>query len=527
TTAGTNIPQQVPQLTDVVAVRGGTFHSLALGADGTVWAWGATATSPPGYGTSTPSGTTRPTLVPGISAMQAIGAGSLYSVALRSDGTVWAWGLSEGLGTGGGTSSVLPVQVPSLIGVESIDGGQNSVLAIQSGGLLWGWGYNDWGQLGNGTSGVVPSPVPAVDLTGVVGAGAGTYFGVAFTTDHSLWSWGLGSTGQLGDGEAGAIDPYRVKVASPPALNSPVALSVGEGSTLALNSDGTVWSWGSDINGALGNGTSGGGPSAYDVPAVIAGLSGITLVAAGGQNGFAVGSGGKVWGWGYNNQGNAGCSASASPVLSPTQLPTLTGITAIAAGYSGGVAVGAGGAVWTWGYNVSGQLGIGTTTGQSNFPVQIPGFTGVVAVGAGENFCIALKSDGTVWAWGDNSTGQMGGATAGTSQSSPIQVPGLSSIVAISAGFAHGMALGSDGTVWTWGDNSQGEIGNGVFTNTLSSAPPAPVPNLSGVVSICGGYSTSMAITSDHTLWAWGMNMEGQLAIGSTGVVNVPTLIIR
>ncbi|HLY74751.1 MAG TPA: RCC1 repeat-containing protein [Planctomycetota bacterium] len=527
TTVSNPIPQPVPSLTNVVAVCAGIYHSLALGSDGTVWAWGGTIAQSQ-WGTATPNGTTRPTLVPGLSAVQAIGAGTLYSVALRSDGTVWTWG-ANGVGVLGipGNASALPVQIPSLTGIESISGGQNSIMAIEAGGFLWGWGDTYFGQLGNGASGIVPAPTQTVDLTGLRSVGGGSSFSVAATSDKSLWSWGKGMNGQLGDGLAEPQTSYRVQVASPAALNSPLAVATGELSTLVLNGDGTVWSWGYNLNGCLGNGSSVSLPlTTFDVPAVIAGLSGITLIAAGGQNGFAVGAGGNVWGWGYNGQGNAGCSSNPT-VLSPTQLPGLSGITAVAAGSTGGLAVGAGGAVWTWGWNTSGQLGIGTTTGQSNTPVQIPGLSGVIAVGAGSNYDLALRSDGTVWGWGDNSTGQMGAATSSALQSTPVQIPGLSSIVAIAAGYDHGMALASDGSVWTWGNNSTGQLGNGLFTFVASANLPAQVPDLTGVISISAGQQTSLAIRQDGTLWSWGSNNLGELGIGSDSVVGVPTLIVR
>jgi alpha-tubulin suppressor-like RCC1 family protein len=122
--------------------------------------------------------------------------------------------------------------------------------------------------------------------------------------------------------------------------------------------------------------------------------------------------------------------------------------------------------------------------------------------------------------------GQLGGATLNPVQSSPIKIPGLPFIVAIAAGLDHGMALASDGTVWTWGANVEGAIGNGKYSNT-ASWPPTQVPNLSGVVSISAGYRTSRAVCSDGSLWTWGENDQGELGIGSSQTVPVPTLITR
>jgi Regulator of chromosome condensation (RCC1) repeat/Carboxypeptidase regulatory-like domain len=130
------------------------------------------------------------------------------------------------------------------------------------------------------------------------------------------------------------------------------------------------------------------------------------------------------------------------------------------------------GTVWAWGSNSNGQLGNGTTT-DSSTPVQVSGLSGVTAVAAGSAHAIALKGDGTVWAWGSNSNGQLGNGTT-TDSSTPVQVSGLSGVTAVAAGSAYTIALKGDGTVWAWGSNSNGQLGNG----TTDSLSPVPVPGL-------------------------------------------------
>ncbi|HLY09783.1 MAG TPA: RCC1 repeat-containing protein [Planctomycetota bacterium] len=518
-------PVVVTNLTDITALAAGSYHSLALASDGRVWAWGGLFRTPQGAGTATASGTSLPLVVPNLSAVQAIGAGYFYSVALRSDGSLWSWGSNTSglLGfPGAGTASLLPVEIPLLGQIQALAAGQYDAAAIQAGGLLWGWGDNTYGQLGNGSAGIVPLPIPARDLASLSAIGFGSGAGLALRSDHTLWSWGDGSVGQLGDGGAARATGDRVQVSAPAGLSSPVALAVSAGLDLVLNSDGSVWSWGNDDDYALGHTT-----TIFNLPEQIPTLSGITGIAAGNQNGFAVGAGGVVWGWGFNGIGNAGTGTSPNDVPTPTPLPGLSGITAVASGVSAGLALGPGGAVWTWGNNADGELGIGTTSGQSGIPVLVPGLSGVVAIAAGNGFDVALKSDGTVWAWGSNATGALGGATAAPNSGTPIQVPGLSSFTSIVAGHDHVLALRSDGTVWAWGGNSAGQLGNGQYTPFGGFAGPAPIQGLDGVLAVAAGDRASAALRTDHSMWGWGSNSVGQLAVGTLGYSPVPVLITK
>src|SRR5262249_26375217 len=137
--------------------------------------------------------------------------------------------------------------------------------------------------------------------------------------------------------------------------------------------------------------------------------------------------------------------------------------------------------------------------------------TDVVAVGMGVNHTVALKSDGTVWTWGDNSQGQLGDNGQVAFRSTPAQVAGLSGIVSIAAGFNHTLALAGDGTVWTWGDNYGGQIGDGTTTDRPT---PFHVPGLSGVTAIAAGGFHSVAVLGDGTVSTWGFNNSGQLGDG-------------
>jgi alpha-tubulin suppressor-like RCC1 family protein len=205
------------------------------------------------------------------------------------------------------------------------------------------------------------------------------------------------------------------------------------------------------------------------------------------------------------------------------------GAIAIAASDSHTVAVKADGSVWAWGNNNRGQLGDGTTTDSLTL-VQVNGISEVIGITAAEFFTVALKEDGTVWAWGANSSGQLGDET-NVDRLQPVQVNGLSGVVAVasgcshtygSPGYGHTVALKNDGTVWTWGRNFAGQLGDGTITDRSS---PDKVSGLSGIIAVAAGNLHSVALKSDGTVWTWGRNSLGQLGDGTTDDQRTPVMV--
>ena len=346
---------------------------------------------------------------------------------------------------------------------------------------LWAWGSNSFGALGDGSTTHRLSPVQAGGLANMVAAAAGTFHTVAVRGDGTVAASGSNAYGQLGDGTV-TQRPSPVQVGG---LANVVTVVAGSMYSVALRVDGTVWAWGHNAYGQLGDGTLTQRPS----PVQVGGLANVVAVAAGYYHSIALRADGTVWAWGHNAYGQLG-DGTLTQRPSPVQVGGLANVVAVVAGQYHSVAVRADGTVWAWGYNGSGQLGDGTVTDRLS-PVHVVGLTRVVAVGSGANHSVAVRADGTVWAWGSNGLGQLGDGTV-TQRPSPVQVGGLANVVtAGGAGVAHSVALRADGTVWSWGYNAYGQLGDG---STLMRVHPVRV------LGIVGARALAPASAGYHTL---------------------------
>ncbi len=362
----------------------------------------------------------------------------------------------------------------------------------------WAWGANDVGQIGDGTNAPQrPSPVEVEDLSLVVAVAAGEDHSLALLSDGSVRAWGLGASGQLGNGQsgAGAESDVPVPVSAPAGWTGRkvIAIAAGAAHSLALLDDGTVWAWGLGASGQLGNGEFVSSP----VPAPVqvsapAGWAGkkVIAIAAGDEHSLALLDDGTVWGWGRGDIGQLGDGSGADSNI-PVQAQALTGVTAIACGNLYSVAIGSGGTVWTWGDNTEGQLGRVTMLDDSSTPGQVAGINGVTSIAAGVYHTITATSEGVVWAWGSNVNGQLGVGSSITQSITPLVVAGLPVVVSVAAGGYHSVVAGSDGSVWAWGRNIEGQIGNG-GTSTTPVYTPAAVADLANIIKVDAG--------GDHTI---------------------------
>ena len=364
-----------------------------------------------------------------FNAVRSIAAGRMHTASVRNDGTVWNWGtgsngqLGDG-NSGAGVAVATPVQVAGLEGFSSIADGNGFVLALKSDGTVWGWGINSSGQLGDGTTTERTRPVQTIGLTNVTAISTCVFFSLALKSDGTVWTWGPGY-------EIGSTTPIvRTTPVQLTGISNVTKLAVGGGHALMLKSDKTVWAVGSNSRGQLGDGTTTDRP--FPVP--VNGLSNVAAIAAGGDEfSLAVKEDGTAWAWGINSKGELGpgggpTNFDAHPTpLQVTGLPA--DISTIAAGQDFCLALAGNGTVWGWGNDSDFQTGQGTGVGNNPTPKLIPNFTGVAALAAGVNHSVALKTDGSVWTWGGNSQGQLGDGTT-TSRSAPRQVSGLQTVSA-------------------------------------------------------------------------------------------------
>lgn len=574
-------------LRGVVAIAAGNNHNVALLNDGTVVSWGL-AGAHLGNGSGSDDRTT-PARVCAVgtwdcanqplSGITAISAGSYHNLALRADGSVVAWGSNSWgqLGDHTSNSKERPVAVCAvgatdctanpLTGVSALAAGDSHSLAVLAGGGAIAWGSNQLGQVGDNSSSSrnVPVRVCAVGatdctaqpLTGIAAVEAGGSVSAALRTDGTVVGWGVNFRGQLGDGTttnrstpvatcaAGATD-----CANQP-LGGIASIAVSGGHTLAVSTGGSALAWGFNGYGQLGDGTT------ADRTTPVPTSTGVRAVGTGARHSLAVRSDGTVAAWGDYEKGQIGdgaihgqvrpglVCAPASTDCANDRLNDVIALSANGLYYGGGghsLALRSDGSVLSWGGNGLGQLGDGTTM-YRDLPVPVCAvaatdcsaepLTGAVAIATGANHSLALLSDGTVVAWGRNGVGNLGNGTW-WDRSTPTQVCAVGSpdcatkltgVVAIAAGGDHSLALLSDGTVVGWGSNYSGELGDGtggtviqarnipVRTCAVGAADCAP---LTGVTSIRAGNGFSFALLAGGGVVAWGGNYSGQLGDGTT-----------
>jgi alpha-tubulin suppressor-like RCC1 family protein len=347
-----------------------------------------------------------------------------------------------------------------------------------------------------------------------VGIAAGIYHTILAKADGTVWTWGGNYEGQIGDGTTTASPaPDQISGIS----GVVVAVAAGYYHSVALTSDGTVWAWGRNISGQLGDGTT----TQRSAPVQVAGISGVTAVAGGENSTYALKSDGTVWAWGRNNEGQLG-DGTKTDQYAPVQVQGLSGVLAIAAGEVHGVALKSGGTVWAWGYNLYGALGDGTTTSQLT-PVQAPSLSGIVGIAANGFHTAAVMNDGTLWSWGNGVYGGLGIGDRPTVFPTPAEALGLTSVVAAAAGSHHTIALIDGGMLWACGYNFYGQLGDGTNTDRPVAVP---VLAISSVVTVGASFYHTVAITADGAVWSWGHNYDYQLGDGTTTDRATPVQIV-
>jgi len=347
------------------------------------------------------------------------------------------------------TATTQVIQASVFGGVSAISSGYDSNLILKQDGSLWTWGETYFGDRTRPL--LVPAP------SGITAVSAGRNHWVALKSDGTVWSWGQNSYGQAGG--AGASYPAPVNSTG---LTNISAVSAGSLHSMALRSDGTLWVWGATYTGHLGLGSEDSGP--HPTPVQVPGLTVVTFIAAGDGYSLIVRNDGSVWSWGQNLDGQLG--GTGEQRNSPAKITGVDGVKAIAVSRNHVIALKVDGTVMAWGSNSFGETGSSNPVNVNPTPTQVNNLTGVIAVAAGSGFSLALKSDGTLWGWGHNNYGLFGnGPPNNDRQPNAAQISGLINVIAVAAGDSHGLVLLSDGTLRTWGANARGQLGDGTTFN--------------------------------------------------------------
>jgi len=332
-----------------------------------------------------------------------------------------------------------------------------------------------------------------------------------YFSDGGLWTWGsntyLGvvARGQLGDGTT-VNKSSPVTTAGGGTNWKQVAGSTGGYHTAAIKTDGTLWTWGYNGYGNLGDNTN----VAKSSPVTtVAGGTNWKQVACGYRHTAAIKTDGTLWTWGYNGYGNLGDNTAVNKSSPVTTAGGGTNWKQVAGGYFHTASIKTDGTLWTWGYNNYGGLGDNTTVSKSSPVTTVAGGTNWKQVSGGQYHTAAIKTDGTLWTWGYNGYGNLGDNTT-VDKSSPVTtVAGGTNWKQVACGYRHVAAIKTDGTLWTWGYNGIGALGDNSTVD--KSSPITTVAGGTNWKQVSGGQYHTAAIKTDGTLWTWGSNNVGQL----------------
>ncbi|MCX6837318.1 MAG: SUMF1/EgtB/PvdO family nonheme iron enzyme, partial [Verrucomicrobia bacterium] len=500
TTTNSFTPVLVDGSTDWKQAAVGSAHMIALKQDGSLWAWGSHANGRLGDGTTVNQSV--PVRIGTDVDWKFVAAGHAASYAIKNDGTLWAWGFNGGGRLGDGTT--IERGDPTRIGASAdwavVEGGNTHTMALKTDGSLWIWGANASGQIGNDTTANQLSPLNLMPGMTWLKIYAGRDNSMAIRTDGTLWAWGSNTLGQLGDGTfINQLSPVQV------GYHHDWKEIACAGHSVGIREDGRMWSWGTDDDGELGNTSWWHNPIGGAATNVSSFSTGISMTAF-------VRKDGSLWTLGTNSNLclGLGLASTSSQRWEPTRVGTANDWVSVTAGEYHVLALKRDGTIWAWGRNSEGQLGVANTVNQST-PVQVGSDSDWMFVEAGTNHSMAIKADGSLWSWGVNTNGQLGIGTLNSS-SIPVRVGSLNDWKTVSAA-NHNLALKRDGSIWAWGMNNQsnggGQIGNGTTTDVLS---PVRVGTEMDWAKVEAGSAHSLALKTTGSLWGWGSNVWGEIS---------------
>jgi len=315
----------------------------------------------------------------------------------------------------------------------------------------------------------------------------------------SLYAWGFNTTGRLGDNTT-TTRSSPVSVVG--GFSDWVQISAGTYHTAAIRANGTAWSWGGNASGQLGDGTT---TSSSSPVSVVGGFTDWVQLSAAQLHTVGIRANGTAWGWGRNNSDQLGVGGYGTSITSP--LSIIGGFTdwvQVSAAATHTCALRANGTAWAWGRNAFGNLGDGTLNDKSSPVSVLGGFTNWVQISTNSQHTVALRADGTVWSWGNNSNGGLGDGTVIEKYSPVSVVGGFTDWIQVSAGYRRTVAIRANGTAWGWGFNNNGNIGDNTIIN--KSSPVSVVGGFTDWIQVSAGGSHTIAIRANGTAWGWGFN---------------------
>jgi alpha-tubulin suppressor-like RCC1 family protein len=505
---------------------------LAIKQNGTLWAWGVNGNGQLGQNnTSNRSSPTQIGALTTWATGTVGGVSGGSTAAIKTDGTLWTWGKNDfgELGNNNVAARSSPVQVGSTPQAadswSTADGASADRMGIRTDGSLWLWGPPGYGKIGDDTSINRSSPVQIGTLTTWAKVAGLTDHSLAIKTDGSLWAWG-GNANNGGRGFGSVGDNTSINRSSPVQIGadtnwSKIAASLSH--SMAIKTDGTMWSWGrndaGNFLGVLGDNTT----ISRSSPVQVGSLTTWSLVSCGRYHTLAVKTDGTMWSWGRSTGGPLGLNTpSIASVSSPTQIGSDTNWSQISGAGVHSMAIKTDGTLWLWGSNAYGRLGTNDIINRSS-PVQVGALTSWSKISGGNEHSLALKNDGTLWAWGTNDPyGQVGDNTI-VQRSSPVQVGTLNTWAQVIGGDqSNSNAIETDGSWYSWGRNF-GELGDNTQIN--KSSPVQVGSEVYGWSLVSRGGYVSAAIRADGTLWAWGRNQVGQLGQNNTVLRSSPVQV--
>jgi len=511
-------PAQVGTEAHWVSASNSERHLFAVAADGSLWTWDPAAPNRGNHWeTARRIGADYDWAAVSAGGFMTTGDRDVFTLAVKTDGSLWALGRKFSA-VPGVSVTFFDYAEPTRIGTAEdwvfVSAGFDHSAGIRADGSLWAWGGNRSGQLGNGASGmehfIRRSPIQIGTETNWTSVSTSATHTAALRADGSLWAWG--SLGRLAfaDGATGIRNrPARVGTDA-----DWVAVSSGDGFSIATRTDGSVWTWG-----WVGQ-REGGEFIFYTVPTRIGADTGWASIATGQAHSAGVRTDGSLWSWGANHWGQLGRFTPTNQTHlyhAPARIGEDDDWATVFSTQGHNLAVRRDGSLWAWGNNENGQLGIGTISGQFDLRIT-PLRAGAEYDWAGAVISLsrrrsaAVKADGTLWAWGDGSFFGRSG------HRSPARVGTDSDWVSVSIGGTifgtggHSVAIKRDGSLWAWGDNNVGQLGDGTARNR--TAPTRIGSSYLWAYASAGDLHT-VAVKTDGTLWAWGWNLGGRLGDGT------------